>query len=82
MNIKRTGQWVKLMTATLDDLNCNYTDNPRVRPAINTLLAYFPGSMLMNSNLTIVSVLETTTPMRQTYQPNEHDFVNMTPDDH
>ena len=51
------------MTATLDDLNCNYTDNPRVRPAINTLLAYFPGSMLMNSNLTIVSVLETTTPM-------------------
>lgn len=43
MNIKGAERWVKLMTETLDDPELDYTDDPRVRPAINTFLTYFLG---------------------------------------
>jgi len=43
MNDKGAEHWVKLMRATLDDPDIDYTDDARVRPAINTFLAFFMG---------------------------------------
>ncbi len=43
MNDKGAERWVKLMRETLDAPNIDYTDDPRVRPAINTFLSHFLG---------------------------------------
>jgi len=41
MNDKGAARWVKLMLDTLNDPTLDLTDDPRVRPAINTFLAHF-----------------------------------------
>lgn len=41
MNDKGAERWVSLMKATLDDPSTDYTEDARVRPAINTFLAFF-----------------------------------------
>ena len=41
MNNKGALQWVNLMVDTLNDPVIDMTDDPRVRPAINTFLSYF-----------------------------------------
>jgi truncated hemoglobin YjbI len=41
MNDKGAERWVSLMKATLDDPSTDYTDDKRVRPAINTFLTFF-----------------------------------------
>ncbi len=41
MNDEGAARWVKLMKETLDDPIIDMTDDPRVRPAINTFLSYF-----------------------------------------
>jgi len=41
MNSKGAERWVSLMVDTLNDESVDMTDDPRVRPAINTFLAHF-----------------------------------------
>lgn len=41
MNDKGAERWVKLMVETLNDPGIDITDDPRVRPSINTFLAHF-----------------------------------------
>lgn len=41
MNDKGAERWVSLMKATLDDPSIDYTEDSRVRPALNTFLAFF-----------------------------------------
>ena len=41
MNERGVERWVDLMRATLDSDDINYTDDARVRPAINTFLTFF-----------------------------------------
>jgi len=41
MNAKGATRWVNLMKATLDDPDLDLTDDPRVRPALNTFLSFF-----------------------------------------
>ena len=43
MNDKGAQRWVKLMVETLNDPSLDMTDDPRVRPALNTFLAHFLG---------------------------------------
>lgn len=41
MNDKGAERWVKLMIETLNDPKNDLTDDPRVRPALNTFLSHF-----------------------------------------
>jgi truncated hemoglobin YjbI len=41
MNDKGAQRWVKLMLQTLNDPSVDLTDDPRVRPSINTFLGHF-----------------------------------------
>lgn len=41
MNDRGAKRWVQLMAQTLNDASLDLTTDPRVRPAINTFLAYF-----------------------------------------
>ena len=41
MNSQGAQRWVELMKSTLDDPAMDFADDPRVRPAINTFLAFF-----------------------------------------
>lgn len=41
MNDKGAQRWISLMNSTLNDPDVDYTDDERVRPAINTFLNYF-----------------------------------------
>ena len=41
MNDRGAQRWATLMRQTLDQPDIDYTDDPRVRPAINTFLTYF-----------------------------------------
>jgi len=41
MNTRGAERWVKLMNQTLDEPDLDLTDDQRVRPAINTFLAFF-----------------------------------------
>ena len=43
MNDKGAQRWVKLMAETLNDSSLDMTDDPRVRPALNTFLTHFLG---------------------------------------
>ena len=43
MNDRGAQRWVKLMQETLAEPDIDWTDDPRVRPAINTFLTYFLG---------------------------------------
>ncbi len=41
MNAKGAERWVNLMKSTLDEPDLDLTNDPRVRPALNTFLSYF-----------------------------------------
>lgn len=41
MNDKGAKRWIKLMVETLDDPELDITEDPRVRPAINSFLSHF-----------------------------------------
>lgn len=41
MNAKGAERWTALMLETLDECKAEMTDDPRVRPAINTFLSFF-----------------------------------------
>lgn len=43
MNEKGAERWSKLMVDTLDDSTQHMTDDPRIRPSINTFLTHFMG---------------------------------------
>ncbi|MBC7283193.1 MAG: hypothetical protein H5U12_17370 [Hoeflea sp.] len=43
MNDKGAKRWTELMVAALDASSAHMTDDPRVRPALNTFLTYFMG---------------------------------------
>ena len=43
MNEKGAKRWIELMVKTLNDPTLDLTDDPRVRPAINTFLNFFMG---------------------------------------
>lgn len=43
MNGKGAERWISLMKKTLDEDDLDFTDDMRVRPAINTFLTYFMG---------------------------------------
>ena len=43
MNDRGAQRWVKLMQETLAEPDIDWTDDPRVRPALNTFLTYFLG---------------------------------------
>lgn len=43
MNDRGARRWVRLMADTLNDPDIDITDDPRVRPAINSFLAFFVG---------------------------------------
>ena len=49
MNDKGAARWVELMNETVDDPAIDYTDDARVRPAINTFLTYFMSCLLYTS---------------------------------
>ncbi len=50
MNDKGAQRWVALMTETLNDHSVDMTDDPRVRPALNTFLSYFLGKYASEFN--------------------------------
>jgi truncated hemoglobin YjbI len=43
MNDRGAQRWTKLMVATLNDPLLDITDDPRIRPSLNTFLAHFLG---------------------------------------
>ena len=43
MTDKGARRWTELMVATLEATSQHMTDDPRVRPALNTFLTYFMG---------------------------------------
>lgn len=51
MNNKGAERWVSLMTQTLNEDSVDFTDDTRVRPAINTFLRYFMNKYADDFNL-------------------------------
>jgi len=74
MNEKGAAHWAKLMVDTLDDTQIHMTDDPRVRPSINTFLAYFFDKYAVDFNFKHNSVFG------ETNQPvvRKINFMNMT----
>ncbi|MBX2884496.1 MAG: hypothetical protein KTR32_31370 [Granulosicoccus sp.] len=73
MNEKGATRWVKLMVETLDDPTLDLTDDPRVRPAINTFLTYFFAKYAEDFNFPNTAVFgETNPPVKR-----KINFLNM-----
>ncbi len=51
MNDRGAERWVTLMRKTLDEPGIDYTDDVRVRPAVNTFLSYFMAKYAAEFNL-------------------------------
>jgi len=76
MNDRGATRWVTLMTDTLNNANVDYTDDPRVRPAINTFLDFFVGKYAKEFNFEHQSVFGETNPALR----RRINFMNMTSD--
>jgi len=76
MNEKGAKRWAKLMVETLDDTANHMTDDPRVRPSINTFLTHFFGKYAAEFNFTVRETFgDTNPPMKQ-----KINFMSMTSD--
>lgn len=74
MNEPGAKRWVRLMVAALDDSTIHLTDDPRVRPALNTFLAHFFARYAAEFNFSSREAFGTTNPpVRQ-----KVNFLNMT----
>ena len=76
MNENGAKRWAKLMVETLDETAEYMTDDPRVRPSINTFLTHFVGKYAAEFNFENRETFgDTNPPMRQ-----KINFMNMTSD--
>lgn len=74
MNSKGAERWVSLMIKTLNDPDIDYTDDPRVRPAVNTFLSHFMGKYAEDFSFENTAVFgETNPPLKRRIN-----FLNMT----
>jgi len=74
MTEKGAERWTKLMLETLDTSAQHMTDDPRVRPALNTFLSYFMGKYAQEFAFENKSVFgDTNPPVRR-----KINFMNMT----
>jgi len=74
MNERGATRWIELMVDTLNDPDVDYTDDERVRPAINTFLDFFVGKYAKDFNFEVKSVFgETNPPLKRRIN-----FMNMT----
>jgi len=62
MNEKGADRWSQLMLRTLDESGQHMTDDPRVRPSINTFLSYFMGKYSQEFDFENRSVFGMTNP--------------------
>lgn len=74
MNAKGAERWVSLMRQTLNEPGMDYTDDPRVRPAINTFLDYFMDKYAEEFNFEADSAFGETNPA----WVKRLNFLNMT----
>lgn len=74
MNSKGAARWAKLMVETLDDSNIHMTEDPRVRPSINTFLAYFFDKYALDFEFSYSHVFGDTNPSVK----RKINFMNMT----
>ena len=74
MNDRGAQRWVKLMQETLAEPDIDWTDDPRVRPAVNTFLTYFLGKYAEEFDFTDCSAFgEVNPPIKR-----KINFLNMT----
>ena len=74
MNERGATRWIELMVDTLNDPDVDYTDDERVRPAINTFLDFFVGKYAKDFNFEVKSVFgEINPPLKRRIN-----FMNMT----
>jgi len=76
MNDKGAERWVSLMVETLNDDSLDMTDDPRVRPAINTFLSFFLGKYADEFNFNGNREFGTTNPVLK----RRINLMNMTDD--
>lgn len=62
MNERGAKRWVELMAKTLDEPGIDFTDDARVRPAINTFLNYFMGKYAVDFKFDNCSAFGETNP--------------------
>lgn len=65
MNDRGAERWVTLMRETPEEPDIDYTDDVRVRPAVNTLLTYFIANYASEFNLESHPAFGTTNPSFQ-----------------
>ncbi len=76
MNEKGAKRWAKLMVEALDDSADQMTDDPRVRPSINTFLSHFFAKYAEEFNFKNLETFgDTNPPLKQ-----KINFMNMTSD--
>ena len=76
MNEKGAKRWAKLMVETLDDTASHMSNDPRVRPSINTFLTHFFDKYAAEFNFSVrESFGDTNPPMKQ-----KVNFMSMTSD--
>ena len=76
MNDRGAARWIELMVETLNDPDIDYTDDERVRPAINTFLDFFVGKYAKEFDFEVTSVFgETNPPLKRRIN-----FMNMSSD--
>lgn len=76
MNDKGAQRWVDLMVETLNDPSIDYTDDERVRPAINTFLSYFMSKYAEDFNFRDCSSFGDSNPVTK----RRLNFLNMSSD--
>ena len=76
MNDRGAARWIELMVETLNDPDIDYTDDERVRLAINTFLDFFVGMYAKEFDFEVTSVFgETNPPLKRRIN-----FMNMSSD--
>lgn len=76
MNERGATRWIQLMADTLNDPDIDYTDDERVRTAINTFLDFFVGKYAKEFHFDVDSVFgETNPPLKRRIN-----FMNMSSD--
>ena len=74
MNANGAARWAKLMVETLDDSKIHMTDDQRIRPSINTFLAYFFDKYALDFDFSYSPVFGDTNPPVK----RKINFMNMT----
>jgi truncated hemoglobin YjbI len=77
MNERGAKRWVELMAKTLDEPGIDFTDDVRVRPAINTFLTYFMGKYAIDFKFDNCSAFGETNPALK----RRINFLNLSSDD-